>query len=617
MLNRPIIDPFNLSPQDEAVLAHYLQGISSEQRISHRKQHYRRGGTVFKLKYDIIAREKMQGVWRFYVIDINDIGAGRYGAVFKRLGRLHFDPIIPGKLIVRPEHKQFSRLYKKQQYYAANEYANMLLCPHLQARDYLSGYPNFISMRHFEGDDLYKILEDDMNGKKPLTTCERFEITIQLLRALQDQISDWMMLHRDIKPNNIKYDAVTKQAFIFDLGAGQQVGHYLDRRSNGHSRYSAPEVYTSAEHNRPITYNEYHSHAPTINNSTAKSDLFSMALVISLIWRNNDHLLLKECGGVKNRMNIRTYNKWISYLHLFDGIEADVDKDLQAAIFEALCKMTAVKVEDRPSTQNSIKVFEQLFLDFKLRDYKTDTVYLRYAHQLGMSCYLEMRRIKRADALTRKISNTDGLSKLIEPDHTIKQAINTLSKKYLYKYSTLHHQLKSYVDDYEIPLNSSFEQLREHLRGLGNDVSMRAAIETRLHMLHEEPECLQEFLQTADIRCFGNVKSNKELLEEIDDLFNQFNLNYTYVVEQLNHVKSELDKEQAKQSPDKNTLAALQYFINDLTGFFKSARDKPLTIDWIYRLTEHCSRKYLKTEAALQELAVLQQQPAEPLLVKM
>lgn len=617
MLNRPIIDPLHLSPQDESILAHYLQGVSSEQRISHRKQHYRRGGTMFKLKYDIIVREKMKGVWRFYVIDINDIGEGRYGAVFKRLARLHFDPVKPEKLVVQPEHQQFSRLYKKQQHFAENEYINMLQCPHLQTRDYLPGFPNFISMRHFEGDDLYKILEDDMNNKKRLTTRERFEISIQLLRALQDQISDWMMLHRDIKPNNIKYDAMTKQAFIFDLGAGQQVGHYLDRRSNGHSRYSAPEVYTSAEHNRPITYNEYHSHAPTINKSSVKSDLFSMALVISLIWRNNDPLLLKECGGVKNRMNIRTYNKWISYLNLFNGIEADVGEELQRAIFEILCKMTAVKVVDRPSIQESINVFEQYFLDFKLHACKADTTYLRHAHQLGMSCYSEMRRIKRADALSRKISNTEGLAKFIKYGCTIAQAINILSKKYLYKYSTLHHQLKSYVEDYAIPVHGSFEQLCEHLRGLGNDEALRAAIETRLHMLHEDPECLREFLQTADIRCFIKVNDKHELLVEINDLFEKFNFNYVYVVEQLNQIKRDIDQEQAKQNPDKNTLSALQYFVNDLTNFFKSARDKPLTIDWIYRLTEHCSRKYLKTEAALQELAALQQQPADSALFKM
>jgi serine/threonine protein kinase len=612
MLNRVIIDPLHLTPDTEAILANYLQGVSKECRISHRHQHYRRGQPVFKLSHDIVARQKTPGVWRFYVVDINDLGSGRYGAVFKRMGRLHFDPLKPERLVVK-RYPEFSRLYKKQKYLSDKEYANMQHCPHLRTREFLAGYPNFISMRHFEGTDLFKIIEDDFNGVSILTRNMRYRMSVRLLRALQDQIADWMMLHRDIKPNNLIYNLVTGEAFIIDMGGSQVVGRYLDKRSNGNSRYSAPEVFTSSEHGRPITFNEYLAHAPTVNKSTVKSDIYSMALVVSLIWRNNDSILLGHSDGVKRRMQKRAHMKWRTNLNLFNGIDDGLLKEEMQVIASQLAAMTSVHPDDRPDLQQCIRMFDSLYLEDKLRDMPGDVAPIRHAHEVGMRCYDEMRRIKRAEALRRKIASIPDVVKLAHGGSLL-DLLQVLSKKYLYKYSTLYHQLLTYANDYDVEHDITVSEFMTVLRDCGCDDRLRNCLVEAVNALDDDEGCIREFIETADVLCLQGFASKQKLLDQINVIFSDLKNNYHQISITFAEIKRDLKVEQKTLHPDKVRVQVLTKLVADLKYFFKNIQNKPMTVDWVYQVSQHCFRKSAKTDMVLQELAARDDEQAIKIL---
>lgn len=604
MHNRLQIDPLNMSPEEESILANYLQGITSECRISHRHRHFRVGKPVFWLSHDIVVRQKAPGIWRYYVVDLNEVGSGRYGAVFKLIGRLHFDPFNRGHLVVK-HYAEYSRVYKKQKYLAESEYRNMQHFPHLQTREYLSGYPNFISMRHFNGSDLFKIIENDFNGVEVLSLDARYQLSISLLRSLQDQVFDWMMLHRDIKPNNIIYNPVTHEVFIIDMGNSMEIGRYLDKRSNGNSRYSAPEVFTSKEHGRPITMHEYLAHAPTVNMSTIKSDIYSMALVISLIWRNHNSLLFGDCGGAKRRVQIRAYNKWHNEMSLFVGIENQVAEHARPIAMQ-LSVMTDVCPERRPDLQQCIAHFESLYLEYKLTGDVGNKKAFSHANELGLACYAEMRRIKRAEALFRAIT---PIIEDIEFPQTgsLRDFLDKLGKKYLYKYSTLYRQLKLYTEDYQIPLDAIIKDVSRHLYDMGTDLSLHASIRSFAARVVDNPSCIAEFICVSGMQCLKGIETRDDLMVAIKDVFTDFTHNYLQVTVGYANVLAMLKQAKQGQDPDEDRTNLLSMFANDLGYFFKSIRNKPMTIDWLYSIGQHCARKHAKLTNAFQELATQQE----------
>lgn len=164
--------------------------------------------------------------------------------------------------------------------------------------------------------------------KKPLLTpLERFDLTLKLLRQLQENFHDKRIVHLDLKPANIKYNRQTGDVTIFDLGASQD----LDNKTNslcGTTDYASPEQYKLFQIVRDL---KKQLNAPQANQNAIKkqienaidnagldkkSDIYSIGLVLAEIWQNEGD----EFSNVKDIINEMGNKEKESRISLEDSI---------------------------------------------------------------------------------------------------------------------------------------------------------------------------------------------------------------------------------------------------------------------------------------------------------
>lgn len=124
---------------------------------------------------------------------------------------------------------------------------------------------SYITMNRFPGRELFDIILEDRLQTRKLTTQERIDLSITLLRALKEQATDLSLIHRDIKPENIIVDfGPPFNVNIIDYDFVMHTDN-PDNRFCGTPEYIAPEVY-------------YEQRAE------AKSDVYSIGRILAEIW---------------------------------------------------------------------------------------------------------------------------------------------------------------------------------------------------------------------------------------------------------------------------------------------------------------------------------------------
>tara|TARA_R110000868_G_scaffold58131_7_gene179585 strand:- start:125 stop:1603 length:1479 start_codon:yes stop_codon:yes gene_type:complete len=344
------------------------------------------------LANDILIREKLPGVWRYDVIAINHCGKGKFGSVYEVLAVLkHVETDNHNQSRLRLDIKS-KRVYKIQNNAAWHEFKLMKSCSHLGARGLFPGIPSLISMRKFNGE----VLNDALNSERkdnPLTIADRYRLSISLLKALQLQIHDQQICHKDIKPDNIYYHRSDRKVFIFDLGISKQIDDHSDLRSRGNAVFSAPEEFTSVRTNHPVTIDEYGAYVSMKSETTVKSDIYSMARVIGLVWRDRDPVFSDQ-SDLKNVMRRRITDGWVANFRLFYGIEGLLLEE-RSNICAQLQVMTQLNPADRPDLQACIDCFQRLYLNFKLRSLPLsvqDSVSV--ANQQAQDLLQQLRRVE-------------------------------------------------------------------------------------------------------------------------------------------------------------------------------------------------------------------------------
>jgi serine/threonine protein kinase len=131
--------------------------------------------------------------------------------------------------------------------------------------NYWNSQTSYTVMNEIAGRELFDIRADDYEGIDVLSTEERIDLTKALLLALKEQVTEQGLVHRDIKPENIMVDLGPPIGVkIIDYDMSMETP---DGQSVGTEGYYAPELVTD-----PMS-------------TSAKSDVYSMARVIALIWR--------------------------------------------------------------------------------------------------------------------------------------------------------------------------------------------------------------------------------------------------------------------------------------------------------------------------------------------
>ena len=238
-------------------------------------------GTKFTFKNDIFQRERKEGHdgVRYEVIsNKTPLGEGGFGKVIEIKRTLALDQDKEEIRLKKQGKNGRRRAVKIQVHNDTNSSTDLQKrfefskrATHLAIKQptlvdaNLPSETSYTTMARLPGRELFDIINEDDNGTRLLSTDERIELTKALLRALKSQVCERGLIHRDIKPENI----------MVDLGS-QIVANIIDYDSStdkpdgdiqGTPGYYAPEITSD-----PMSTSD-------------KSDVYSMARVIALIWR--------------------------------------------------------------------------------------------------------------------------------------------------------------------------------------------------------------------------------------------------------------------------------------------------------------------------------------------
>ena len=146
-------------------------------------------------------------------------------------------------------------------------------------------------MKHFP-QSLWKLLESTNFGLK-----ERFKIAMKLTKQLKIS-HDCGVVHRDLKPTNIMFDAKTELVLV-DFGIGKR--DYILKGSCGTPGFNAPEQFSGEKQDKPV-------------------DIFSLGKNLILIlfeWKIGWHLLCSSEEWIKSQ---KLERKFAALYNLFATI---------------------------------------------------------------------------------------------------------------------------------------------------------------------------------------------------------------------------------------------------------------------------------------------------------
>lgn len=579
MKSRITIDPFNLADESRRLLLAFLPSCYHGQLIKKGKTYFV-GLQRITFAHNVVVREKIPGVWRCDVVDENDCGTGKFGSAYKILGVLKYNNDKNQNAVINLKD---NRVYKFQKNAAILEHRLMERCPHLQARELFPGVPSMISMRKFPGLLLNDALNNDRKVK-PFTHAQRYRITIALLRALKKQIHDNMICHRDIKPDNIFYDPITGEINIFDLGVSQFIYFSYDRRSRGNATFSSPEDFICVRTQQPVKINEFRAFSAMESKATVKSDVYSMARVIGLVWRDNDPIFFVKNADHTKLMLRRILNKWLPGFDLFQGLESVADEE-RNGIESQLRKMTAISPGNRPNLDACIEYFDHMFLEYKLSKVSfSSRDVMRRAHELALSTQRKLDNIESQHDLITRIKIVMRKYNL-SYDLPLDAVIRILRGKLNTDYKIISIETAAVRDAREVNGLSSLQNFIDDIAIETSLSSIHMYLQAAVSSLDDHAAAVTEFIETLGFRCLAGIKTRNDLFKQIDHLFNTFN----------NHL------EQLLQLSAESELAGHRSKLTDLNYFFAGLSMARMNLDDIKKVSDHMNRKIHKLAENAQE----------------
>lgn len=418
MHSRIQIDPLNLTPDTSVLLLRYLQKYRKHHLLLRRGKTYWLGLQRFNLTHDIMARALPNNHWHYDVIADEPFAHGKFGYVKEVLAVLN-ENVTQDALIATPKQK---RLYKFQHLDGWHEFRMLGRIPSLRVRDIYQGFPCMFSMRRCPGIPLNEAINRDRR-QQPFNKMQRLVLSLNLLRKL-DAVHIHGICHRDIRPDNIYYDVVSQAVNIIDFGNSQYTHEISDQRSRGNAVYPAPEEFISTRTQCPMTLAEYEACIGIKSMADIPADIYAMANVLRLVWRDSDPVFVNP-AGFDVLIRERILNKWLPNLRLFTGL-IDISVYEKQQITDIIAQMLAFHPEDRPSLRDAIHIFEDLILREMLENTPEDSrVEMTFANQVAVElldhwsdfqrhfCLLEdLRYVIRHHNINTQVSLSEVIAKL-------------------------------------------------------------------------------------------------------------------------------------------------------------------------------------------------------------
>lgn len=346
-----LINPNKLTNQEATDLYLFLE---SQRQISvavwKKNTVYSISNIKYQFSHDVVQRARKDGKTGFRYEFISDrvLGKGTYGRVFDVEGRLALDQNkltytrygYEGKKnqgkkyrVVKVQSPRENKELESERKRVEEEYQLSIKAGHLGIKKpTFRGETSYTVMKKLPGKELYKIMVDDYRGITVLSLRKRLNLTKALLKALNDQVIKQGIIHRDIKCENILVDMREPISVnILDYGLSIEANK-ADGKQAGSRKYMAPEAYTGEM-------------------PTPAMDLFSMAIVLALIWRVDlNSFISAEQLGDATKLNLNS---------LFSDIKG-LNQANQEIIRSTLKAMLAPKNTDRPSIDEVIAKFDRI-----------------------------------------------------------------------------------------------------------------------------------------------------------------------------------------------------------------------------------------------------------------
>ena len=583
MNNNVIIDPLNLTLSSRQLLQNFLSRQHKDGYLIQHGETYWQDSQPISFTSDILVRQKIPGIWRYDVIDPVECGSGKLGsahyivAVLKQ-SRNQDDN---SQLVVSLKQK---RVVKQQKNAAVTEYDLMNRCHHLQVRGLFPGMPSLISMKRMPGILLNEALSHEQRTQ-PFTHAQRYKISIALLRALQKQMHQHMVCHQDINPFNIFYNPVTGEISIFDLGNSRLVGDASDKRSRGNAIYSAPEDFISIWTGRPVMLDEFQTNIGLESRATIKSDIYSIAKVLCLVWRDSDPLFYKHNDEASHRqlMANRIKNRWEGRFKLFTGMR-NLSQLERNNIESQLRLMCAFHPEDRPDLPSSIDYFEKLYLKYKLSKLPQPVhSVVRDSHQLAIDLRNKTDQLEIMRDLVVRIKHVANELQ-INSNQSLAQFIACLKKKYNQHYNVLANEITDTLQKCRIHDDLLLGEFTGYLEHNSTAIALSELITQSVQGLCDHPAAIAEYTETLGLACLNNISSREELLEVIPSLMTTFTSNFNRLVQ----------AHEGMAAVGKDLIAA------ELERLMLQIQAGPMNLDAIKHSSDHIERKLFKINHIVQ-----------------
>jgi serine/threonine-protein kinase LegK1 len=242
---------------------------------------YKNTQYIFCFTRTLLRRQRKNGKEgdRFEIFDSSSdpLGQGGYASVYPLLGTIRFEA---GKPILKVDKNRIVKIEHHDEYDRSNcvvqEYNHLLHVSHLAVKPpvFISnqGKQSLLVMKRADGFALEKIVHPikrrDIAHLIPnLTVAKRLEITLAIINAVKEQVTDKGLVHRDLKPGNMMIDLSQSPPKVTIIDYGNAItGEKQEYHRVGTTAYRAPEVYRE------------------LPKYTEKSDAYSVGRILSYVW---------------------------------------------------------------------------------------------------------------------------------------------------------------------------------------------------------------------------------------------------------------------------------------------------------------------------------------------
>lgn len=232
------------------------------------------------------------------------------------------------------------------------EYQVSAMTDHLHSKPLAHGpRGSALVMDRFRGERLFDIVEYNDQGVRPLDRLgmkKRMELTLALLQAFKEQVSDKGLIHFDLKPENIIVDLYANPIAVNIVDYGSCIPASVPvTRYRGTPLYTSPEVFRQQA--RDIS---------------TKTDIFSLGKIIAHLWGSSS----ESFGKTPLELRQRIFNN-----HNLEGLFAGIEDLLQPKDKQAIRATLAMMLHPEANCRLSL---DEIFERFQALDLEYATEYL-------------------------------------------------------------------------------------------------------------------------------------------------------------------------------------------------------------------------------------------------